>query len=193
MEPHSRGMSGLSTILCLVEVRVIPRTFMLPRHSLSNHVVEALCLQVLQLIRTAGKNLERRSTSYRYHPAGGFSSKDWAIYHAYLVPLCDKHVNILFYRTRVRIPMSGNIDCNSYLLAAFFQILILFLLRFCHDVQAPLIVNGFDHSQNILPHISSDNVFFDCFQIFDVSPQDEGEVEVFCEVIFSLFFWSLFH
>jgi hypothetical protein len=34
------------------EVRVIPHTFMLPRHSLSDHVVEALCLQ---LIKTVGK------------------------------------------------------------------------------------------------------------------------------------------
>jgi hypothetical protein len=54
LEPRSRGMNGLSTILCLLEVRVIPHTFMLPRHSLSDHVVEALCLHILQLIKTAG-------------------------------------------------------------------------------------------------------------------------------------------
>jgi hypothetical protein len=55
MEPRSRGMNGLSTILCRLEVRVIPHTFMLPRHSLSDHVVEALCLHILQLIKTAIK------------------------------------------------------------------------------------------------------------------------------------------
>ncbi|MBU7024987.1 MAG: hypothetical protein HXS40_12570 [Theionarchaea archaeon] len=53
----SRGMNRLSTILCLLEVRVIPHTFMLPRHSLSDHVVEALCLHILQLIKTVGKSL----------------------------------------------------------------------------------------------------------------------------------------
>jgi hypothetical protein len=94
---------------------------MLPRHSLSDHAVEALCLQVLQLIRTVGKNLERRSISCRYHPIGSFSSKDWAIYHAYLISLYVKHINILFYQINVRIPLNRNIHCRSHPLAAFFK------------------------------------------------------------------------
>jgi hypothetical protein len=117
MEPRSRGMNGLSTILCLVEVRVIPHTFMLPRHSLSDHVVEAL---TLQLIRTVGSPPGEEKHTLPLSPGRklllkglGDLSRTWYLY--------VKHINILYVQISVRIPIKRYIDYNSYPLAAFFK------------------------------------------------------------------------